>query len=206
MTPERVAPAASRFDAAGARCHEIPDFHSSVARVLPSPRRFAPLSGGQAADHHPKGSGPGHVRRGNPASSCRRCNLARDELGDGERDHVGGAAEVVDHTARLGAGETPTVRAQSQLNLVGVDGVDVEVDGDLGSAGGTEPVEHRRAGGPEGVRGKTVRPHSSAISGRAGSVQSCIPTRAARSVEVVAGRRSRTSRSPCPVSAETTMP
>jgi hypothetical protein len=198
MTPERVAPAASRFDAAGARCHEIPDFHSSVARVLPSPRRFAPLSGGQATDHQPKGSAPGRVRRGNPASSCRRCNLARDELGDGERDHIGGAAEVGDQTARLGAGETPTVPTQSQLNLVGVDGVDVEVDGD--------PVEHRRAGGPEGVRGNTVRPQSSAISGRAGSVQSCIPTRATRSVEVVAGRRSRTSRSPCPVSAETTMP
>ena len=45
-------------------------------------------------------------------------------------------------------GEATEVGAQTQLDLVRVDRVDVEVDGHLRGAGGVEPVEQRRAGGP----------------------------------------------------------
>lgn len=132
-------------------------------------------------------------------------HLAGDVLGNGQRDDVGVGVDLGDHAACFGTGEATKVGAEAQLDFVRVGGVDVEVDDHLGGSGVVEPVQERCAGGPQYFGAKTVRPHSSAIAGSVGSVQSCMPTSAMRSGVVVAGRMSRSSESPWPVSAETTM-
>ena len=63
-------------------------------------------------------------------------------------DNLGRTVDVGDHAARLCAGEATEIGAQTQLDLVRVDGVDVKVNGHLRGAGVVEPVEQWRAGGP----------------------------------------------------------
>ena len=75
-------------------------------------------------------------------------HLARYELGDGEGDNLGRTVDVGDHAARFCSGEATEIGAQTQLDLVRVDRVDVKVDGHLCGAGVGEPVEQWRAGGP----------------------------------------------------------
>ena len=73
-------------------------------------------------------------------------HLTRYELGDGEGDNLGGTVDVGDHAARFRSGEATEIGAQTQLDLVRVDGVDVKVDGHLRGAAITEPVQQCRAG------------------------------------------------------------
>jgi hypothetical protein len=75
-------------------------------------------------------------------------HLTRYELGDGEGDDLGRTVDVGDHAARFRRGEATEIGAQTQLDLVRVDRVDVEVDGHLRGAGVDEPVEQWRAAGP----------------------------------------------------------
>jgi hypothetical protein len=75
-------------------------------------------------------------------------HLTRYELGDGEGDNLGRTVDVGDHAARFRSGEATEIGAETQLDLVRVDRVDVKVDGHLRGAGGVEPVEQWRAGGP----------------------------------------------------------
>ena len=105
-------------------------------------------------------------------------HLARYELGDGEGDDLGHAFDVGDHAARLCTRKTIAVSSQAQLNLVRVDRADVEV-----MATFVAPVVPRQSSSgallnrsASGL--KRLSPHSSAIAGRVGSVQSCTPTSA----------------------------
>ncbi|MEZ5086339.1 MAG: cyclase family protein [Tessaracoccus sp.] len=56
-------------------------------------------------------------------------HLARGVLGDREPDDIGCAADACDPPTSLRTGESSEVRAQAELNLCGVDGVDVGVRG-----------------------------------------------------------------------------
>ena len=71
-------------------------------------------------------------------------HLTRYELGDGEGDDLGRTVDVGDHAARFRSGEATEISAQTQLDLVRVDRVDVKVDGHLRGAGVAEPVEQCR--------------------------------------------------------------
>jgi hypothetical protein len=62
-------------------------------------------------------------------------HLTRYELGDGEGDDLGRTVDVGDHAARFCSGQATAVGAQTQLDLIRVDCVDVKVDGDLRGAG-----------------------------------------------------------------------
>lgn len=68
-------------------------------------------------------------------------DLAGDELGDGEPDEIDTAVDVGNQTMDFGTRQAAEVGTQSQLDLVGVDRVDVEVDRHLRGAGGAQPVE-----------------------------------------------------------------
>ena len=75
-------------------------------------------------------------------------HLTRYELGDGEGNNLGRTVDVGDHAARFRSAEATEIGAQTQLDLVRVDRVDVKVDGHLRGAGVAEPVEQWRAAGP----------------------------------------------------------
>jgi hypothetical protein len=79
-------------------------------------------------------------------------HLTRYELGDGESDHLGGTVDVGDHAARFRSGEATEIGAQTQPDLLRVDGVNVKVDGHHRGTGVAEPAKQRRAGGPQHVR------------------------------------------------------
>ena len=81
-------------------------------------------------------------------------HLARDELGDRQRDNLSRTVDVGHHGTCLGAGEAAKVGAQAQPNLVGVDRVNVDVDGYLRSARVVQPLQQRRTGGPQRFRAK----------------------------------------------------
>jgi hypothetical protein len=123
-------------------------------------------------------------------------HLARYELSDREGDDLCRIIDLGHHATGLCTGEPTQVGTQPQPDLIRVDCVDVEVDGNLRGAGAVEPLQQRCAGGLRTSGANTVSRHSSAIAGSIGSVQSCIPTSATRSVVVVAGRTSMTSGSP----------
>ena len=57
-------------------------------------------------------------------------DLAGDELGHGEPDDVGDGVEVVDDAPHLGCGQPVRFSAEPEHELIAVDGVDVEMDGD----------------------------------------------------------------------------
>jgi hypothetical protein len=57
-------------------------------------------------------------------------DLAGDELGDDDPDDIGCGVDVVDNAPHLRCGQPARLRAQPEYELVAVDGVDVEVDGD----------------------------------------------------------------------------
>jgi hypothetical protein len=129
-------------------------------------------------------------------------HLSGDEFSDGESDDVRGAVDVSDDAPRLGAGEPVWFGAETEHNLVAVDCVDVEVDGDAGAAGGRDPVEQGPSGFSELVGAER-------LDAPLGDVREVVivprvhPTRATRSGETVAGSNSSTAGSPWPVRVAT---
>jgi hypothetical protein len=75
-------------------------------------------------------------------------HLARYELGDGEGDDRGRTRRCRLPRGAPVQGEATEIGSQTQLDLLRIDRVDVEVDGHLRGAGVVEPVEQWRAGGP----------------------------------------------------------
>jgi hypothetical protein len=73
-------------------------------------------------------------------------DLAGDELGDGQADHVGACGHVGDDAPHLVAAQAVRDRAEPEDDLMAVDGVDVEVDRDPRASGAGEPVEQRLGG------------------------------------------------------------
>ena len=57
---------------------------------------------------------------------------------------LGRTVDVGDHAARFRSAEATEIGAQTQLDLVRVDRVDVKMDGHLRGAGVAEPVEQCR--------------------------------------------------------------
>ena len=61
--------------------------------------------------------------------------MAGDELGHRDPHDVGHGVEVLDNAPHLRCGQPARLRAQPEHELVAVDGVDIEMDGDAGTAG-----------------------------------------------------------------------
>jgi hypothetical protein len=57
-------------------------------------------------------------------------DLAGEELGDRDPDDLGHGVNVLDNAPHLRGGQSTRLGAQPQHELVAVDGVDVEMDGD----------------------------------------------------------------------------
>ena len=83
-----------------------------------------------------------------PGKDLQLHHLTRYEHGDGDGDDLDRTVDVGYHAARFGSAEATVFGAQTQLDLIRVDSVDVKVDGHHRGAGGVEPVEQWRAGGP----------------------------------------------------------
>ena len=122
-------------------------------------------------------------------------HLRRYELGDGEGD-TSAAPSMSATTRRASAAVRPPRSAPSPSWISRVDRVDVKVDGHLRGAGSPSQSSSGALVDRSASGLNTLRPHSSAIAGSVGSVQSCMPTSATRSAVVVAGSTSRTSWSP----------
>jgi hypothetical protein len=73
-------------------------------------------------------SGPRTEQRKSGKDLLQLHHLRRYELGDGEGDNLGRTVDVGDHAARFGSAEATEIGAQTQLDLVRVDRVDVKVD------------------------------------------------------------------------------
>ncbi len=102
---------------------------------------------------------PGSSRRGRPGDQRETVqdllqvhDLPGKELRDREPDDIGRRVDVGDDAARLRAGQAARLGAESQHELVAVDGVDVEVDRDFRASGGGEPVQQRARRRAEVVR------------------------------------------------------
>lgn len=70
-------------------------------------------------------------------------HLPRDELRDRGPDDIGRPVDVGDDPWHLGTRESVGFDAEAEHDLVAVDGVHVEVEGDAGAARGLQPVEQR---------------------------------------------------------------
>ena len=79
-------------------------------------------------------------------------DLPWDELGHRDPDHVGDGVDVLDDAPHLRCGQPARLGAQPEHELVAVDGVDVEMDGDAGAAGRGDGATTRRA-----TRGRSTR-------------------------------------------------
>ena len=80
-------------------------------------------------------------------------DLPGGELGDGEPDDVGNGVEVGDHAPHLRAGQPVRFSAEPEHDLIAVDGIHIEMDGDPGA---TRPDRSSFAG----VRRKAPRRHT----------------------------------------------
>lgn len=74
-------------------------------------------------------------------------DLPGDVLGDRESDDVGGPPQVPQQPVGLGQAEPASVLPQPQNDLVGIDGVHIQVDGHAAATGLGQPLEQ----GPTGV-------------------------------------------------------
>ena len=87
-------------------------------------------------------------------------DLPRDELGDREADDVDGLGDVGDDASDLCACQAAWYGAETKQDLVAVDRIDVEVDGDPGSAGADQPMKQVRLDSRSSSGLKACRPHS----------------------------------------------
>ena len=94
-------------------------------------------------------------------------HLTRYELSDGEGDDLGRTVDVGGHAARFRSGEATEIGAQTQLDLVRLDRVDVKVDGHLRGAGVAEPSSSGALVDRSASGLNTLSPHSSTIAGQA---------------------------------------
>jgi len=85
--------------------------------------------------------------------------LAGDELGHRDPDDLGHGVDVADNAPHLGAGQPARLSAEPEHDLVAVDGVDVEMDGDAGAAGRGQPVQQRLGRCPQVIRAEGADPH-----------------------------------------------
>jgi hypothetical protein len=79
-------------------------------------------------------------------------DLPREELRHGEPDNVRNSGCVGNDPADLRAAKAVWLGAQAQHDLVAVDGVDIEVDRQPGTARGSQLVQHGLAGVAQIVR------------------------------------------------------
>jgi hypothetical protein len=129
-------------------------------------------------------------------------HLSRDELSDREPDDVYGPVNLADDAPHLGAGEPVGFGAETEHDLIAVDRVDVEVDGDAGAAGGRDPVE-------QGLSGFAELVGAERLDAPPGHVREVViiprvhPHQGNLIWRDVAGSKSSTAGSPWPVSVAT---